>query len=364
MVNGFEREGRFLAVASRRREQGRAGAAVALAAQHVLLFGFAGVAAALSGHGLMGFARTSMGLRGPWPYLVWGALDGAAGFCAVLLMRRGARGEAALAPRLAGWGLVAASSAFNWSHAPAHLAARMAFALMPVIAAVLFEFSLREGRRASARHVGSLSLIHPAEAVRVGALLASNRALPAAVATQHVRAAHAAHALYRLRQLMRAAARRPSGYRSLRVRRAEHHAQAALARVGFFETTMAVDVLRRVQILTMPRTLADLDYGSPEGAREAIESLIAVSPALLRDGAKIDAPALHQYVPGGPSWARSHGLEGSVVVAAQRIVADGHQRGIHLSQADLAEQLRAEGHSFANDRLRALAEVAGLSRAP
>jgi hypothetical protein len=127
---------------------------------------------------------------------------------------------------------------------------------------------------------------------------------------------------------------------------------------------MAVDVLRRVQILTMPRTLADLDYGSPEGAREAIESLIAVSPALLRDGAKIDAPALHQYVPGGPSWARSHGLEGSVVVAAQRIVADGHQRGIHLSQADLAEQLRAEGHSFANDRLRALAEVAGLSRAP
>lgn len=351
-------------MANRHREQGKVGAAIALAAQHVLLFGFAAVAAALSGHGLMGFARSSMGLHGAWPYLVWGALDGAAGFCAVLLMRRSARGESALAPRLAGWGLVAASSAFNWSHAPAHLAARVAFALMPVIAAVLFEFSLREGRRASTRHVGSLSLIHPVEALRVGALLASNHVLPAAVATQQVRVARAAHSLYRLRQAMRSVARRPTSRRQFRVRRAEHHAQVALARTGFFETTTAVDVLRRVQILTMPRTLADLDYRSPEAAKEAIESLITVSPELLRGRTSIGVPSLQRDMPGGLPWVRAHGLEASLVVMAQRIVADCHQRGIHLSQADLAERLRAEGCSFANDRLRALADAAGLTRAP
>jgi hypothetical protein len=45
---------------------------------------------------------------------------------------RGA-GESALAPRLAVWGLVAASSVFNWTHAPDHPGARAAFALMPVI---------------------------------------------------------------------------------------------------------------------------------------------------------------------------------------------------------------------------------------
>lgn len=129
--------------------RGRAREAAAAAVQYGLLFGFAAVAAAISAQGLTGFARTSMGLRGPWPYLLWGALDGAAGLCAVLLMRRAGRGEPALAPRLAVWGLVAASSVFNWTHAPDHPAAREAFALMPVIAAVLFEFSLRETRHAA-----------------------------------------------------------------------------------------------------------------------------------------------------------------------------------------------------------------------
>lgn len=114
--------------------------------QYVLLFGFAAVSAAISAHGLIGFGRASMGLRGAWPFLLWAALDGAAGLCAVLLMRRAARGQSALAPRLAVWGLVAASSAFNWAHAPRHPGAREAFALMPLIAATLFEFSLRETR--------------------------------------------------------------------------------------------------------------------------------------------------------------------------------------------------------------------------
>jgi len=120
---------------------------LAATVQHTLLAGFAAVAAGISAQGLTGFARDNMALAGPWPYLLFFALDGAAGVCAVLLLRRAARAETALAPRLAVWGLVAASAAFNWAHAPHHPAARQAFALMPVIAATLFEFSLRETAR-------------------------------------------------------------------------------------------------------------------------------------------------------------------------------------------------------------------------
>src|SRR5881392_2890422 len=119
----------------------RAREVAASAAQYALLGGFAAVAAGISAQGLIGFARDNMGLRWPWPYLLFFALDGAAGVCAVLLMRRAARAETALAPRLAVWGLVAAAAVFNWTHAPHHPAARQAFALMPVIAATLFEFS-------------------------------------------------------------------------------------------------------------------------------------------------------------------------------------------------------------------------------
>ena len=87
-----------------------------------------------------------MELTGAWRYLLFFALDGAAGVCAVLLVRRAARAESSLAPRLAVWGLVAASSTFNWTHAPHRPAAAEAFGLMPVVAALLFEFCLRELR--------------------------------------------------------------------------------------------------------------------------------------------------------------------------------------------------------------------------
>lgn len=58
----------------------------ASAAQYVLLGGFAAVAAGISAQGLTGFARSDMELTGPWPYLLFLALDGAAGVCAVLLV--------------------------------------------------------------------------------------------------------------------------------------------------------------------------------------------------------------------------------------------------------------------------------------
>jgi hypothetical protein len=70
---------------------------VASTAQYALLGGFASVAAGISAQGLTGFARDNMALPQPWPYLLFFALDGAAGVCAVLLMRRAARAESGLA---------------------------------------------------------------------------------------------------------------------------------------------------------------------------------------------------------------------------------------------------------------------------
>jgi hypothetical protein len=112
-----------------------------------------------------------MELTGAWPYLLFFALDGAAGVCAVLLVRRAARAESSLAPRLAVWGLVAASSTFNWTHAPHRPAAAEAFGLMPVVAALLFEFCLRELRlrtltERAGRTLSPWRWLHPAELIR------------------------------------------------------------------------------------------------------------------------------------------------------------------------------------------------------
>ena len=194
-----------LAVAADAARRARVREVVAGVAQYGLLFGFAAVAAAISAHGLVGFARGNMGLRGVWPFLLWGALDGAAGLCAVLLMRRAARGESALAPRLAVWGLVAASGWFNWTHAPDHPGAREAFALMPVIAAVLFEFSLRETRhtaRGAGRRLAGLGWLRPGERVGVWLLLAADGSVSAEAATRRVRVDRAARRLHVLRQVL------------------------------------------------------------------------------------------------------------------------------------------------------------------
>ena len=94
----------------------------------------------------------------------------------MLLVRRAARAEPGLAPRLAVWGLVASSSLFNWTHAPRRPAAPEAFGLMPVIAALLFEFCLREMRLRTAnradRTLGALRWLRPAERFRHSAVCA------------------------------------------------------------------------------------------------------------------------------------------------------------------------------------------------
>ena len=242
----------------------------ASAAQYLLLGGFTAVAAGISAQGLTGFARDNMGLRGPWPYLLFLALDGAAGVCAVLLTRRAARAESGLAPRLAVWGLVAASASFNWTHAPHRPGAPEAFGLMPVIGAVLFEFTLRELRQRAAgradRQMTAVRWLHPAERIRVQRLLAADEHISAQAATRRVRTEQAARRLYQLRRALHARDRaaRPGALAARRARIAERRAHAALIRAGFGDPAIAADVLRQVQVLTRTAHLARLDYTTAE----------------------------------------------------------------------------------------------------
>ena len=374
--------------------------AVGSAVQYGLLFGFAAVAAAISAHGLVGFARANMGLAGPWPYLLWGALDGAAGLCAVLLMRRAARGESALAPWLAVWGLVAASSLFNWTHAPDHAGAREAFALMPVIAATLFEFSLRETRhtaRRTERRLAGLGWLRPAERIRVQMQLSADPGVSAEEATRRVRVEFAARRLHTLRLALAAQDRagKPRAGTSRRVRRAERRAQAALTRARFADPALAAGVLRQVQVLTLTGALARLDYTTAGDSRALLASLItardsthplpgqAADHHALTGRASPNGHSLPQ-VNGTVGHLLSAGVDGSgggisppfpvgfpppsrnghgdraLIDAAARLVAQAREDGDRLSQAALARRLRAEGFHIANERLRWLAAVSGL----
>ena len=362
-------------------------------AQYVLLGGVAAVAAGISAQGLTGFAHFNMELTGAWPYLLFFALDGAAGVCAVLLVRRAARAESGLAPRLAVWGLVAASSTFNWTHAPRRPAAPEAFGLMPVVAALLFEFCLHELRLRTLanqhredRKLTTLRWLHPAERVRIQLRMAAEEHLSAEVATRHIQVEQAARRLYQLRTALSvhgqsgalgALARR-------HIRRAEHRAHRALTRAGFADHAVAAAVLRHVQVLTMTAALASLDYDSAEAAQAAIASLIA-SPAISQprlDTAICTGRPLVQAAAAGMNGTREHApadqvnghrpdirpvdihelgaRDAQLIAAATRIVAEAVRDGDRLSQAALAGRLRRAGYTVANDRLRWLSSVSGL----
>ena len=371
---------------------------VASAAQYLLLGGFAAVAAGISAQGLTGFARENMGLTGPWPYLLFLALDGAAGVCAVLLTRRAARAESGLAPRLAVWGLVAASASFNWAHAPHRPGAPEAFGLMPVIGAVLFEFTLRELRQRAAgradRQMTAVRWLYPAERIRVQRLLAADEHISAQAATRRVRTEQAARRLYQLRRALHARdqAARPGALAARRARAAERRAHAALIRAGFSDPAVAADVLRQVQVLTRTAHLARLDYTTAEPARDAIASLItadlppgpaspALSPAvpggaprsLPPTAAVPAAPSLPSQPLPGPAlgagnrargqpasrWrpaTRDH--DGEIIAAAAGILAEARQHGERLSQKALGGKLRRDGYRVANRSLRGLLAAA------
>ncbi|MET8545635.1 DUF2637 domain-containing protein [Kitasatospora sp. NPDC004799] len=127
------------------------------AASYTLLFCCAGVAAALSFHGLVGFGVQNLGLSGGWEHLVPFGLDGAAMFCSVLAVREASHGDAALGSRLLVWLFAGASAWFNWVHAPrglTHAGAPQFFSGMSLSAAILFDRALKQTRRAALREQG------------------------------------------------------------------------------------------------------------------------------------------------------------------------------------------------------------------
>ncbi|MFC5664088.1 DUF2637 domain-containing protein [Kitasatospora misakiensis] len=124
---------------------------------YVLLFCCAGVAAALSFHGLVGFGKENLGLSNGWEYLVPFGLDGAAMFCSVLAVREASHGDAALGSRLLVWVFAIASAWFNWVHAPrgiSHDGAPEFFSGMSISAAILFDRALKQTRKAALREQG------------------------------------------------------------------------------------------------------------------------------------------------------------------------------------------------------------------
>ncbi|WP_371496881.1 DUF2637 domain-containing protein [Kitasatospora sp. NBC_00374] len=141
----------------RSEERRRRKEAIYGGASYVLLFCCAGVAAALSFHGLVGFGQQNLNLSGGWEYLVPFGLDGAAMFCSVLAVREASHGDAALGSRLLVWLFAVASAWFNWVHAPRggmHDGAPQFFAGMSISAAVLFDRALKQTRRAALREQG------------------------------------------------------------------------------------------------------------------------------------------------------------------------------------------------------------------
>ncbi len=191
-------------------------------------------------------------------------------------------------------------------------------------------------------------------------MAAASEQVPADEATRHVRVSHAARRLYQLRAVLGAddQSARPGARAARRIRRAERRAQSALLRAGFADSAVAAAVLGHVQVLTMAATLARLDYRSADAGQAAIASLIT-SPGTAAPRLDAGASAGYPATPGG-----ADGHDAQLVAAATRIVAAAMQAGDRLSQAALAGQLRREGTTVANGRLRWLAPASGLEPGP
>jgi hypothetical protein len=119
------------------------------AAENLLVFFFVFVVAGLIMQGLIPFARDDMGLTGPWPHLLFFALDGMAAYFGLVAYRLAKDGINAPGPRLMVLTIMAGSSWFQWAHAADRdLPARVAWAALPLIAGYLWETVLRYRRRA------------------------------------------------------------------------------------------------------------------------------------------------------------------------------------------------------------------------
>ena len=133
---------------------------------------------------------------------------------------------------------------------------------MPVVAALLFEFCLRELRLRTLadrtdRKLSTLGWLHPAERIRVQLRMASGEQASAEAVTRYVRVDHAARKLYQLRTTLAAydQSAKPSALAKRHIRRTERRAHRALTRAGFADPAIAAAVLRQVQVLTMTTML-------------------------------------------------------------------------------------------------------------
>lgn len=261
----------------------------ARARETVLLALVFGCAATLSADNVVGYARHGLGDSLPLAIIFYGALDGAAIFLLSMLARRSAREHSTKVIRSWVWGLLAASAAVNWLHAPHSLSAQVLSAIMPVIAGGLAELWLHDirGTRVEnaarpdvSRRLDFSRWLYPGERIRVTRAMAADAGLSAEQATQQVRAERAAAALFRLRTILSAAST-PDGdgdkhtvIRAWRAHHAENRVRSAFTRVGFAQDGIPEMVLRLMQVRVLIPGFAQLDYSSPDAARAAIGSLI------------------------------------------------------------------------------------------
>ncbi len=258
---------------------------------------------------------------------------------------------------------------------------------MPAVAAVLFEFCVRELRlrKLSGQADRTLSTwrwLHPAERIRVQIHMAADAQVLTEAATRHVRVDNAARRLYQLKTALEThdQLQAHGGMARRRIRQAEHRAHRALALAGFADPAIATAVLRQVQVLTMTAALARLDYRTPDAAQAAMANLIA-SPRAAKPGPDTGNRAGHPTAQHGTTRGAAaresmpanringHPANGiydadargaQLVAAATRIVAAAARDGSRLSQAALADRLRCEGFTIANNRLHWLSWASGL----
>jgi len=93
----------------------------------------------------------------------------------------------------------------------------------------------------------------------------------------------------------------------------------------------------------MTATLASLDYRTADAAQAAIASLIASTTM---------PPPYPDVDDSGPDDLSDAGQDAELVAAATRIVATARQGGSRLSQVALGRELRGQGYTVANSRLR------------
>jgi hypothetical protein len=133
------------------------------AAGNLVLIAVVVVVAAMSWHGLVGFAHDELAIHSPLRFLVPVALDGAAVYAAFLALSAVIDGESAAGARMLVIGFAGASAYFNFTHAERHggLTRGQFFAGMSIATVVLFDQWLRQLRRGRLRTVGALPRMLP-----------------------------------------------------------------------------------------------------------------------------------------------------------------------------------------------------------